>query len=267
MPDLIPLRANIFQQPTRPGVSARDLYVFLALHPGAWAKWTKKNIVTNPYAVEHEDWEGLQPQVVNRVNTEVGGRPTQDYVLSIEFAKKLAMMARSAKGEEARTYFLECERIAHNDAVLPRVHDPKTQIAIQTLMRLDDAEHRIAQLEAASHAAELQAARAETKADMALDDAHRFTLEEFIGRNGLLRQFPEATWTEAARWLKTFCGDYGLSITKTPVPGKPWTDENAYPLQALMAWQRFALRTRGNDAQFLITDDGISYTPTAKETS
>lgn len=38
-----------------------------------------------------------------------GGRPTQDYKLSASFAKKLSMMARSEKGEQARQYFVRVE--------------------------------------------------------------------------------------------------------------------------------------------------------------
>jgi len=33
-----------------------------------------------------------------------------DFQLSIDFAKKLSMMARTEKGEEARNYFIECEK-------------------------------------------------------------------------------------------------------------------------------------------------------------
>lgn len=35
-------------------------------------------------------------------NTQTGGRPTKDFALSIDFSKKLSMLARTEKGEEAR---------------------------------------------------------------------------------------------------------------------------------------------------------------------
>ena len=38
------------------------------------------------------------------------GRPTKDYRLSASFAKKLAMISQTARGEQARIYFLMCER-------------------------------------------------------------------------------------------------------------------------------------------------------------
>ena len=81
--------------------------------------------------------------------------------------------------------------------------------------------------------------RAETKADMALDEAHRMTIEEFVVKNGLLRQFPSTEWTRMATWLGQFCQQWGLSMVPVPVMGKPWPTEKAYPWQALAALQRY----------------------------
>src|SRR5262245_59511518 len=112
MNDLIPLLPDWFDDYTKPGVLASALYEFLELNPTNFARWTQKNIVNNPYATEHEDWEGFLPNDENRPAIDLGGRPTQDYVVSIRFAKKLAMSTRSAKGNEAQEYFLACEGLA-----------------------------------------------------------------------------------------------------------------------------------------------------------
>jgi len=86
-------------------VSARALYRNLGLNSSQWARWSTSNIVENPFASEHEDWEGFD--IVS------SGNPTRDFFLAIPFAKKLAMQVRTAEGERVRTYFLECERRAH----------------------------------------------------------------------------------------------------------------------------------------------------------
>lgn len=90
-----------------------------------------------------------------------------------------------------------------------------------------------------AQAADARSMRAETKADMALDEAHRMTVEEFILKNGLYRQFPPPDYLRITNWLKDFCQQYGLSFPKAPVYGKPWDGENSYPLQALAAWLRY----------------------------
>ncbi len=64
------------------------------------------------------------------------------------------------------------------------------------------------------------------------------TIEQFVLKNGLLRQFPVGSWKAMAQWLLHFCQQYGLVVRKDPVPGKLWDDENTYPLDAFGAWWR-----------------------------
>lgn len=125
---------------------------------------------------------------------------------------------------------------------LPQVRNPANQMLIDTIVRLDEVEQRALCAEEAAHAANLRATRAETKADMALDDAHRMTVEEFILVNGLIRQFPHTKHGEYARWLGDFCLQCNLKTPKAPVLGKSWDKEKSYPLQALAAWLRYEQR-------------------------
>ena len=83
-------------------VSAKELYEFLGFNTAHWAKWAKKNIEGNLFSFENQDWKGF----ALRVN----GNDTKDYALTIDFAKRLAMMARTEKGEQARQYFIDCEK-------------------------------------------------------------------------------------------------------------------------------------------------------------
>lgn len=82
-------------------VSARELYEGLGFDISNWAKWYKKNITDNQFALEGEDYIQL-----------VLSTRTIDFALSIDFAKKLSMMARTEAGEKIRQYFIEVEKRA-----------------------------------------------------------------------------------------------------------------------------------------------------------
>jgi hypothetical protein len=113
------------------------------------------------------------------------------------------------------------------------------QVMIETVVRVDTLEYETAELRKENARLSADLARVDTKADMALEDAHRFTLEEFILRNGLFHQFPRSHFRTYAAWLGTFCLDHGLSVPHVPVYGQPWPTEKGYPLSALTAWLRY----------------------------
>jgi anti-repressor protein len=73
--------------------SARETYIALGLDASQWARWYKTNITNNPYAIENEDWALLDMMS----KTSDGGRPTQDFAITIDFAKRIAMMAKTEK--------------------------------------------------------------------------------------------------------------------------------------------------------------------------
>jgi anti-repressor protein len=83
-------------------VSAKELYIGLGLNKINWARWSNSNIINNDFFAENEHWVGV-------LHNEEGNE-TIDYAISIEFAKHIAMMARTEKSHEYRNYFLECEK-------------------------------------------------------------------------------------------------------------------------------------------------------------
>lgn len=117
-------------------VSARDLYLGLGLDKSQWARWSKKNIEQNDFFKENKDWVGFD--IVS------SGNVTKDFAISLEFAKHIAMMARTEKSHEYRNYFIECEKVAHN----PYAHLSKEFQAIimhdEKIMKL---ERRVEQME------------------------------------------------------------------------------------------------------------------------
>jgi prophage antirepressor-like protein len=122
---------------------------------------------------------------------------------------------------------------------VPKVHDPALQALItmseqvKTLVVELDATRQVA------HAAEEKAVRAETKADLALEDAHYMTVKEFIGKNGLLRQFPVPQHSRIGAWLKRYCLQYGIPIRSSPVHGESWEEENSYKVDVFYVWLKW----------------------------
>lgn len=85
--------------------TARKLYEFLEMRQGDYSRWVKSNITGNPFAIENEDYEVL---TIDGENPK-GGRPTQDFKLTANFAKKLSMQGKTERAEQAREYFIRVE--------------------------------------------------------------------------------------------------------------------------------------------------------------
>lgn len=70
---------KITEQDGKQVTSARELYEFLGMSKAVWARWAKMNIEENPFAAEHEDWEGF--------NIMLNGNQTKDYMITLDFDK------------------------------------------------------------------------------------------------------------------------------------------------------------------------------------
>lgn len=88
--------------------SARKLYEFLNLDSSNYSRWCQTNIESNPFAEEGKEYSVF---VINEENPK-GGRPSKDYKLCGDFAKKLAMACHSERGERVRDYYVQCEKLA-----------------------------------------------------------------------------------------------------------------------------------------------------------
>jgi len=85
--------------------TASKLYSFLELYPNNFARWCRKNILNNKFAIQNEDYIPFFPQE-ERNNP----KPKQDYKITATFAKKLSMTGNTQKHEQARNYFVACEQ-------------------------------------------------------------------------------------------------------------------------------------------------------------
>lgn len=84
--------------------TSKELYEFLELNSANYSRWCKINLLDNEFAETGIDYF---PFIMN---DECGGQATTNYYLTIPFAKKLCMMSRSDRGNQAREYFIEVER-------------------------------------------------------------------------------------------------------------------------------------------------------------
>lgn len=114
-------------------VEAKQLYAELGLDKSNWAKWSQRNITNNEFALEYADYVGF----VQTTN----GNSTQNFLLSIPFAKKLAMQVKTQKGEDVRNYFLECEQKAQQ----PQIALPQDYLsALKALVASEEQKQALA---------------------------------------------------------------------------------------------------------------------------
>lgn len=119
-------------------VSARNLYTFLGYDLKNWKRWSTKNIINNEFAIENEDYQTF---VIER-----NGNETLDFAIQLDFAKKLSMMAKTEKGEEARKYFIECEKISkgliHPQTQIPQTFAEALKLAYEQQITIERLETR-----------------------------------------------------------------------------------------------------------------------------
>ena len=109
--------------------TARALYSFLELRNADFSRWAKKNITNNTFAFEGTDYIRLRIGA----ETPTGGKfSREDYKITADFAKKLAMASKSPKGEEARDYFVQVEQNAKKFANSYQIQDELEMIAVMS---------------------------------------------------------------------------------------------------------------------------------------
>ena len=99
--------------------TARALYEFLEMPTQNFARWAKTNIEENEFYEESKDWWGFF--IVKN------GNNCKDYRLTTDFAKHLSMESHSARGKEARQYFVTVENKAKEAAINRSQLSPQLQ--------------------------------------------------------------------------------------------------------------------------------------------
>ena len=113
MPDLIPIHLQQVGSDTIQTVDARILHDFLQVK-ARFNDWITRRIETYGF---------LQDIDFTVLRIEYGTITTVEYHLSLDMAKELSMVEKTARGKEARRYFLDCEKAANQ---LPKPLAPLT---------------------------------------------------------------------------------------------------------------------------------------------
>ena len=95
---------KITEQNGKQAVSARELHAFLE-NKTRFNDWITRRIEEYGF-IENQDYEVL----LNFEKNPNGGRPLNEYALSIDCAKEISMVEGNAKGKQARQYFIACEK-------------------------------------------------------------------------------------------------------------------------------------------------------------
>lgn len=112
-------------------VSAKELYEGLGMRLKDWSRWSNTNIISNEFFFEHEDWETFRMMR--------NGNETKDFVITLEFAKHIAMMARTEKSHEYRNYFIECEKKL-NEIQQPKLPTTYKEALLELVATIEEKE-------------------------------------------------------------------------------------------------------------------------------
>lgn len=139
MTDMIHIDTAQFGDEEIQAVSARDLYEYLGARKDNFSRWCKRNILDNAFAIEWEDY------IIQTPSDE-----SNDYILRIDFAKKLSMITDTPKWNEVRQYFLDVEK--KYKKVVAEIKTPKTYLealreAVAIQERLELTSGKLAQAE------------------------------------------------------------------------------------------------------------------------
>ncbi|MBF0140091.1 MAG: antA/AntB antirepressor family protein [Magnetococcales bacterium] len=110
-------------------VNARELHAFLEVKDH-FRNWIKERIDSFGF-VENQDFVSFAEKSAKPY----GGRPAKEYHLTIDMAKEISMVQNNAKGQQARRYFIRCEKKLHNvTGLIQSQVDQAVKIAMDGIM-------------------------------------------------------------------------------------------------------------------------------------
>lgn len=119
--DLITLTPHCISKHDCQTVDARELHEFLGVGRD-FPTWIKARI--DEYSFEEKQDFVIIPKTGDNPKR---GPKFIDYALTLDMAKELCMVEKTAKGKEARRYFIECERALRAKPTRPDLSKPRTK--------------------------------------------------------------------------------------------------------------------------------------------
>lgn len=110
-------------------VNARDLWEQLGKPQGKFADWSKRKLINKKTKggillfIENKDYLGFS----QNCEKPIGGRPTQEYSLTIDCAKNISMMENTDNGALCRKYFILMEKAVKKNVEWELIRYPLKQ--------------------------------------------------------------------------------------------------------------------------------------------
>ena len=180
---LIPIQNNDGAQT----VLGRDLHAFLEIGKD-YSTWFKD-------MCQYGFIAGQDFTPKSGKTSEAGGRPRIDHIISLEMAKEICMIQRSPLGNQARQYYIECERRARNN--VPALSGPElvARALIEAQNMLEEKDQQIKELAPRAGAWETFCG---SSGDMSVaDTAKALNSRRGVdtGRDRLFKMMQELGWT------------------------------------------------------------------------
>ncbi len=248
MKELIP----VYESESRRVVDARDLHEFLGVGKD-FSTWLKDRIEKYGFT-EGEDYVEVFPNFgENSGLTDKGGRPTRNYLLSLDTAKELCMVENNEKGRQARKYFIAVEKAyRENQIMAPRDYAAALRAYADEVERREIAERDRdrARMERVWIGRKREATAMAT-ASNAMQRCTKLEDELGNGKNwkqctamGWIKDFFEASrgmWSVLGRKMAALSVDMGYEVRK--IENSSYGTVNAYHVSV---WEEFRSRVESN---------------------
>lgn len=198
---LIPVTNRTIGNHTVQTVNARELHSFLESKQD-FSHWVKNRIAQYGFAenidyviVENLSTINLSSANNDQISSKARPQKRIDYYVTLSCAKELAMVERTAKGREARLYFIECEQ-----RLLANLKDRSQNQSI-TMKRLLDNIERALNMQSSQNQRliNLQKQALDLQSQTLVNQSHLQNLMEKVIDNSAPRKYRTATKDDIAK--------------------------------------------------------------------